>query len=345
MSENLIQIKAFLGKYYPELNYSSMQDKYKNTALDTFFEQRFYIQNNKVQMIVDPGLPGLTAIVSGNEIHISKEFYDHPNIVITNSIENPNQNSNPRSLYNPEVFSTIAYLVCQNHTMFQVIGEVDEPIYLKYKTDYETFYNSVIVFEVSNDISVEIVEEIESSSALNCVTNYILHPNADVKLSTFYQNHISGISYIFRNIISQYASSFTHLLFGKGSSNAIDENKVLTYEKSKSEFLGVINSDKRNFHSILTLQPASDDYSVNVDYRDIIAGKGKVSFFPVVLGQEPAEKANISVSNMTLDNVPKAQVDNEIKKYIDDIVQRATLERMAGAKRFYDNKTKFLHFP
>ena len=119
MSSNLIPIKSFLGKYFPELHYSATQEKYKDTNLDTFFEQRFYIQNNKVQMIIDPVLPGLTAIISGNEIHISKEFYDHPNILISNSLENNNQYSTPRSLYNAETFSTLAYLICQNELDWQ----------------------------------------------------------------------------------------------------------------------------------------------------------------------------------------------------------------------------------
>jgi len=345
MSTNLIPIKSFLGKYYSELNYSSIQDKYKSTGLDTFFEQRFYIQNNKVQMIVDPILKGLIAIVSGNEIHISKEFYDHPGIVITNSLENNNQNSNPRSLYNPETFSTLAYLVCQNHTMFQIVDEIEEPIYIKYKTDYETFYNSVIVFDVSENMSVEIVEEIESYSALNSVTNYILGKSADIKLTTFYQNHISGISFVYRNIIAQDNSSFSHILFGKGSSNAIDENKVLSNYNSKCEFLGVVNSNNKNFHSILYVQPGSDDYTVTVDYRDILGEKANVTFFPVVLGQGPSDKSSISVSNVTLSELPRDTADEEIKKYIKDIIDRAILERMVGVKRFYDNKTKFLHFP
>ena len=48
MSSNLIPIKAFLGKYYSELQYSAQQEKYKNAKLDSFFEQRFLIQANKV---------------------------------------------------------------------------------------------------------------------------------------------------------------------------------------------------------------------------------------------------------------------------------------------------------
>lgn len=345
MSDNLIPIKAFLGKYYTELSYSAIQEKYKHTKLDTFFEQRFLIQNNKTQMIVDPQLPGLIAIVSGNEIRVSQELYDHPGILITNSLENSNQNSNPKSLYNPEIFSTLAYLVCQNHTMFQIVGEVDEPIYLKYNSDYETFYNSVVIIEVATGISVEIVEEIESYCALNAVVNYILQPTAKLNLSTFYQNHISALSYFYRNIIAQDDTFFSHLMFGKGSSNIIDENKIHAYHSSKSEFVGVVNSASKNFHSILFVKPESDQYSVNVDYRDIISGKSNVTFYPMILGQEPSELASIVVSNIVLEEIPAEQVDSEIKVYIGDIIEKATLERMVGVKRFYDNKSKFLHFP
>ena len=181
MSTNLTPIKAFLGKYYSELLYSASQEKYKDTELDKFFEQRFLIQGNKTQMIVDPALKGMTVTISGNEIHISKEMYDHPNILVTNSLEANNQTSNPKSLYNPETFSTVAYLICQNHTMFEIVGDIDEPIYVKYKTDYETFYNSVVVFKINETVSAEIVEEIESHCALNCVTNYILSRKVRIK--------------------------------------------------------------------------------------------------------------------------------------------------------------------
>jgi len=345
MSDNLIPIKAFLGKYYPELSYSSIQEKYKNTGLGTFFEQRFFIQGNKAQMVVDSSLRGLIAIISGNEVQISQELYDHPNITITNSLENKNQNSNPRSLYNPDVFSTVAYLICQNHTMFQIVGEVDEPIYLKYRSDYETFYSSVVVVEIPTNIEVEIVEEIESYSALNAVTNYILQPTAKLNLRTFYQNHVSALSYFYRNIIAQDNSSFTHILFGKGSSNVIDENKIHSHHQSKSEFLGIVNSDGKNFHSLLFVQPGSETYSINVDYRDVLFGKANVTFFPVILGQEPSNSATISVSNITLEEVPSEQTDVAIKKYLNDIIERATLDRMVGVERFYNNKSKFLHFP
>lgn len=346
MSENLIPIKSFLGKYHSELLYSATSLlKYKDTKLDTFFEQRYYIQNNKVQMIIDPAATGLTVHVSGNEIHVSKELYDHPNVVINNSLES-NQSLNPRNLYNPEIFSTIAYLICQNHTTFQIIGEIDEPIYVKYNSDYETFYSSVIVFDISNEIEVEIVEEFESFSALNAVTNYVLYPNSRLNLSTFYQNHLSALSFCYRNVIVQDNAKFNHILLGKGSSNVVDENKIYTSSGSKTEMLGIVDSDGKNFHSILFVEPAAPDYKISVNYKDILLGKSSVTFFPSIVGQIPStDVATVQVLNMTIDGVAPENREAEIKRFISDIVDMATLERMIGVKRFYDNKSRFLHFP
>lgn len=340
-----IQVKDFLGKFYPELFYSSGQEKYKESNIDQIFGQKFLIQNNKVQMVVDPSMPGLSMSVSGNEIYISKELYDHPNVIVVNSIEN-GQAGNSKGLYNPETFSTVAYLVCQNHTTLQIVGEIDEPIYVKYKSDFETFYHSVIVFDITNDIEVEIVEEIESQCALNAVANYLLHPSAVLKVTTFYQNNISALSFFYRNVIAQDNSKFSHIVLGKGSSNILDENRIRTGQNVDTEFLGVINSNGRNFHSVLSVEPMFPDYTVHVDYRDILSGKSNVTFYPVIVGQNVVgEGASISVTNITTEELPAAGASDEIKNYISDIVGRAILERIAGAKRFYDNKSKFMHFP
>lgn len=342
MSTNLIPIKSYLGKYYPELHYSAIQEKYAGSGIDTFFDQRFHIQNNKVQMIVDPSLPGLSAIISGNEIQISKELYDHPNVTVTNSLENKEQMSNPRSLYNADTFSTLAYLVCQNHTMLQITGELDEPIYLKYRTEFESFYNSVIIVEVMVGIEVEIVEEIESSSALNSLTNYILQTEAKMNLFTFYNNNKSAISFTYRNIITRPAASFKHYLLGKGSSNVIDENKIMAAIGSKSEFLGIVDSNGQKFHSILSVVPENPYYSVIVDYRDILFGKADVTFFPVIIGQQTAEGSEISVSNIDITAIPAADVESTIASYTKEIMDRFILSGTLGVKRFYDNKAKFL---
>ena len=344
MSSNLIQIKAFLGKYYPELAYSVAQDKYAKVALDKFFEQRFIIQNNKTQMIVDPHLVGLGMIVSGNEIYISQDLYNHPYVEVSNSMENKdNINSNPKSLYTPEVFSTLAYLICQNHTMLQIVGEVDEPIYIKYASDYEAFYNSVVVVNIAEGIDVEIVEEFESYCALNAVTNYILQANARLNLSTFYRNHYSALSFCLRNVIVQDTAKYSHILFGKGSSNVLDESKIHANNKSSVELLGCINPGQREFHCIVGILPGSQDYSFFLDHRHVVSGRGKTTFTPVVVGHLPTD-AHTNVSSLVLDHYAEEFRAEKSAEFLGSIIERATLERTVGVERFYNNKSKFLQF-
>jgi hypothetical protein len=296
-------------------------------------------------MVVDASMPGLTVVVTGNEIYVSKALFDHPSVLITNSLEQKDQASNPRSLYNAEVFPTVAYLICQNHTTFRIVGELDEPIYVKYKADYEVFYSSVLVFDVAETIDVEIVEEIESYSALNSVTNYVLRPTARLNLTTFYLNHVSGISFVYRHIIAQEDSKYSHMVFGKGSSNAIDENKVNAHHQANVAFNGIVNSNSQDFHTIVYVQPASDSYKVDIDYRDVVYGSGNITFLPIVLGQIPEGNATVTISNINLDKIPRDRAEGELKRYLSDMAERATLVRMEGAERFNDNKSKFLHFP
>lgn len=345
MISNLTSINTFLGKYSTELLYSATQEKYKNTDIDAIFEQRFRIQDNKAHMIVDPGLSGLVVTFAGNEIHISKELFDHPDIAIVNSIET-GTTTNPRSLYSAETFSTLAYLICQNHTTLQITGEVEEPIYVKYKSDYETFYNSVVIFDISAGVEVEIVEEIESLAALNVVTNYIMHAGAHLDLFTFYQNRMSAVSMVYRNIIAQESSRYCHTLFGKGSAGIVDENKIHAYSNSRAELLGLVSAPDANFHSILYVDPIAADYSISVDYRSIVNDNSSVTFFPGIIGQLPgSDVASIVVSNIDLDQLPPTDALGEINQYISDITERAVLSRIVGVHKFYKNKSKFLQFP
>jgi hypothetical protein len=197
---------------------------------------------------------------------------------------------------------------------------------------------------VSSNVHVEIVEEIESVSALNLVTNYVLFPESRLNLSTFYKNSLSGISFCYRNVIAQDKSCFNHVLFGKGSSNVIDETKIHAFNGSASELLGLVNSDGQDFHSILYVEPGSPDYKIAVNYKDVLSGKANVSYFPMILGNVISNSATIEVSNITLEEIPDDKKKSEIMEFISDIADRATLERMSGVKRFYDNKSKFLHF-
>lgn len=339
MSTNLIQIKAFLGKYYPALLLNSQEDKYNETTLGTFFEQRFHIQNNKTQMIIDPALSGLSVVVNGNEIFVSKELFDHPNIVTTNSIESNDTHS--RDLYNPEIFSTIAYLVCQNSTMFNIIGELDEPLYIRYQSELECFYNSVLLVKIADNLDIEIVEEIAAHGALNAVTNYILAPAAKLKLTTFYQNIVSAQSFVYRNIIAQDYSNYVHMQFGGGSSNVIDETRLNTYSHVKIELLGCIYPGNHSFNTILALQPLTEDCDIRVNHRLVLTGKGQATFTPVTASNIVAD---MDVTSFDVSDIPNATMVDKIDEFVSDVSDRAVLDRMIGTLRFYANKTNFLHF-
>jgi len=342
MLDKLIPVKSFLGKYHQELLSLSKQDKYKNTDLGRFFEQRFHIQNNKVRMIVDPLITDLTLVISGNEIYISKKLYDHPNVIVNNSLES-SQQVDIKELYDSEIFSTIAYLLCQNQTTLQIVGEIDEPIYITYKADYETFYNSLLVFDILDGIEVEVIEEIESFGALNAVTNYILSPESTLNLRSFYKNHISSLSFFYRNIIVRDGAAFNHILFGKGSTTVIDENRIQISPKAIVELFGIVNSLGKNFHTILGVQSETNNYSVSVDYKGILFKNSNVSFYPTILGELPTEdSATIDISNITTDDIPSDEVSSKISEFISGIVNDAILVRMSGVKRFYDNKSKYL---
>jgi len=343
MASNLIQIKAFLGKYYPELAYSVAQDKYIKTGISKFLEQRFIIQNNKTQMVIDPSLKGLVAIVAGNEIFVSKELYEHTNVNVTNSMETPNTNNNPKSLYTPEIFSSMAYLICQNHTMFSIVGEIDEPIYIRYRSDYESFYNSVIIVNIADGIDVEIVEEFESYCALNAVTNYILQPNSRLTVSTFYQNHLSALSFCLRNVIVQDSAKYSHTLFGRGSSCVLDESKIHANDKSSVELMACINPVQQEFHTIIGVQPGAQDYKFLLDHRHVVSGRGRTTFTPVIIGHLPADSYS-NISSIVLDDADEEVRAIRAKNFLSSIVERSTLERTVGVERFYDNKSKFLQF-
>lgn len=342
MQNNLVLIKNYLGKYYSELFYASSLDKYKNTELENFFEQRFSIQNNKPQMIIDSDLDGLSIVVFGNEIAVSKELYDHQSIIVSNSMENPENFGNTKSHYNPETFSTVAYLICQNQTRFEIIGEFDEPIYIKYKSDFETFYNSVLHFNVHNGVNVEIVEEIESYCALNSVSNYTLNNNSQLNLSTFYKNTSSAISFVYRNIDLADHASYNSVVFGKGSSNIIDENRILL-RKSSAELLGIRNSCGKNFHSIVYIDPRDSEFTTNVVYRDILYNRANMTFYPVILGTNNSN-ANIAVDHIQLLDTTISESKNEVNEFIKDIIDISVVERNENSQRFYNNKSNFLNF-
>jgi hypothetical protein len=90
------------------------------------------------------------------------------------------------------------------------------------------------------------------------------------------------------------------------------------------------------------VEPLAPDYSVEINYKDVIHGNANISFYPVLVGDFSTDSASIEVSQIKLDDIPQRDWDREISNFITPIMDRAILERMIGVKRFYDNKAKFL---
>jgi len=344
MSTAPTQFKSFLGKYYSELLYSSAQEKYINSGLDVLFDQKFHIQTNKTQMTIDPFLQGLVVNISGNEIYVSKELYDHEDVMISNSMETQNQQQhNPRQLYNPEVFSTLAYLVCQNHTTFHIVGKLDKPIYVRCESEFETFYNSVVVFNIEEDVEVEIVEEFESLCVLNVVTNYILNKNSKLKLFSLYQNRLYGTSLCLRNIILRDATEYNHILFGKGSQKVLDETKISTEGRTSVNMLGCIDVGKYDFNTVVGIQTTLDEHKFSLDYKHIVCGNGKSTFTPLL---NVADRENFPMVNDSLitDSIPEKLKIIKMTEFLLPITDTAKLDSKFETERFYSNKAKFLQF-
>lgn len=334
-------MRDYLGKYFSELFYSTDQEKYKNTKLDTIFDQRFYIQNNKVQMIIDASVSGLSLVITGNEIYISKELYDHPSVIVYNSIEH-DQSLNPRSLFNPETFSTLAYLMCQNRLIIELIDEPDEPIYVRYRSDFETFHSAAVLFKLDDHIDAEIVEEIESQGALNVTVDYILHPRSRLNLSTFYKNNISATSIYYRNIVLEDGAHYNHMMLGKGSYSIIDENRIQPGPDTSTALFGIINSPGKDFHTILFVDPSSTEYKISAIYKEILSSSSDVSFSSTIMPPYTNDADVVEVLRLNLDEHPEEHQQQEIETFINDIADMVLLERMSGVKRFYNNKEKFL---
>lgn len=343
MTEYLVSVKTLLGDYYPGLRVSSQRSKYKHTALETFFEQRFLIQSNRTQMIVNPNMSGLTMVVSGNEVYVSQLLYDHPSINITNSAEKLDT-AVDTSRYTPAVFSTIAYLVCKNQITLNIVNNLEEPIYITYKSFYETFYNSVISIDIVDSVDIEIVEEFESFSALNAVTNYTLAPYAKLHLSTFYKNHLTALSFCYRNIDAQDNSVVKHDVFANGGSNTIDENRIKLGVNALAEFNGIVNSRGKHFHSILHTALTSVDSNVSVNYKNILEGDADVTFLPMVSSTGYTEAASVNISDINLDETPIADTASQLTNFINDIVSNSYLTiTNTGAVRYYKNKADYIN--
>lgn len=337
MSKKLTTVSGALKELYPDLLDLSQQEKYANTKLYKIFEQRYYFQPNRPQLFINESLDGFIIIVSGNEIEVSKTLYDNENISLMNSLDVNSFFSDAVNNYHSDVFSNIAYLICPNKILISIDGEIDEPIYVHYKSDFECFYNSVVTFDILDGIEVDLVEEIESNSALNMVSNFKVGQGASLSLFSFYKNALSGTSLINRNVDLGNSSTFTSIVLGLGSSMVLEENNIKLSLNSQVELLGVINSRNLNFDTILNIVQPNEESYISVVYKNILNDKSNVNLFSENINDE------LVILNFKEGNDLYNQYSGNLKDFTFDISERAILNRISGYMRFYDNKNIFFN--
>jgi len=303
-------LRNILGNAYNDIHQAALNsEKYKDSRLEDIFDQRFYIQNNRVQMIADQTLTGYQIVVNGNEIYVSLALYNNPDIIILNSVDH-GIHENSRKLFKKETFSTISYLICDNYTLFQIGKNIKDTITVRYKSDYESFYCSTLLFVVDKDVNVNIIEEYESRCSLNNVVNYILNDNSQLNLKTYYKNNLSAQSHCLRTAIVLDNSIFKHTLINENSSKVLDECKIICSPDSQIELKGKIKNSSGLFHSIIQLQAdIGVKCDVKLNYRSIIQNDAVISIIPIIdIDKECITEFNIKSLIINKENATKVKV-------------------------------------
>lgn len=326
-------VKDTLGKYYPELLKSSTQAKYKDSRITTFFQQSFQPQVNPLHMVVDSMMEGLCIEFNGNEVYVSPDLYEHTLVNITNTMES-GVNANPKAPFDSRVIGSLAYLMCQNHTIIDVVGNLDQPIYVRLSSDFETFHSSVVSFNITNGAQVEIIEEVESKAGLCAVINYTMSDCARLCLTTFYDNRISATSILHRHVITGASSQYYHNLLGNGSAIAVDESSIRTNTGALLYISGCIFCKSTGFHSILTIEPMNLNYHISVLLLGLIKQFGSFTSHPVVLRHELPDGSEIDITDMDATDKPNHRVESFTECVVRDIM----LSSVNGVDRFYTKR-------
>jgi hypothetical protein len=131
-------------------------------------------------------------------------------------------------------------------------------------------------------------------------------------------------------------------MFGKGSSSVVDETGISILGKLTSNLSGIINSDGKDFHTILHVTPVTPDYKLYVDYRHILSGKHTVSYYPIITEYNLlSNAAQIDISEVNLDDIHENKVNETVTKFIADITDKAHIDGTIGTGRFRSNKEYF----
>ena len=335
----LHRVKSSLGKYYPEILKYLAQEKYKGIGLPTFFEQSFSIQPGPLQMTVDSRLEGMCIEFNGSEVYVSADMYRHPMINIENTMES-GVIGNPRAPFDSRIVGTIAYLVCQNHTIIDVVGDPGQPIYIKLSSDFEQFRNSVVTVCVDSQVHVEIVEEVESRAALCSVVKYVLGDQAQLSLTTFYDSRISATSLLYRPVTMSPSSHFYHTMLGNGAAISVDETALRVHTGVVVSIDGCLLCNNTHSHTILTVEPSrsSIDYEISVKMLGLLKHDGKFTVYPSILSHDPPPGAEISICDIDITGTP----NEEVETIVESITRNCMLGNVDGVERFYTKRDQLM---
>ena len=338
------QLKQILGKYAGEITNSCNQEKYEGVNLKSFLLQKYDRQTDTPGVAIDHRLQGLEMVVSGNYIRISRDLSQHPAITIKTNNPGPESEHNPRSNYDSNVFASMAYLLCQNFIQIVVSAFVDKVLYIRYESEFEKIYSSAIEVSIAGTAQIDIVEEINSTSAINTVMDYNVGPTAKLRLHTFHNNSAGGNTILNRNVFLDNRASFQHGVMAHGAALVLDETRLFPKFRSNTAINGIVAAASKNYHGVLTVHPSIGEYKVAIEYRNIINDKSSATFYAGVAGQDVSERSHINVQDINLGSLPRGQELQELVNFIQDMLPVINIDNRSDTERFSVQKNNFRLF-
>lgn len=338
---DLLPLKDYFGKYYPELKDSCSQEKYAGTGLASLFEHRYRVPNKEMQLHIDPSLPGLQLVISEGEVKISAGILNHPHISVFNDLA---LDQAAKDGYNPDILPTMGYLSCWNRIKISFDSYIDTTVYIRYQSSAEIFFSSIVSIHVAPTAQVDIVEEFDGPGAVNVAANYEIESTAKLHLYTFYKPSAAGIILSLRNATIKERAYFKNVVLGKGSACVLDETKLYPLFRANVDILGIVDSPSRNFHNVLTVHPVVQEYRVAVEYKNIVGNTGVVSYYAGVVGNSISRRSSINVTDLNIDEISDSDINTEIEKFTENVLEHVKVTDKKDSERFYGNRDEFVYF-
>ena len=335
------EFRHLLGKYSGEFTDNLTQEKYLPLGLSRLMPQRFKKDQYQPKLIIDSKLQGLQFVFSGNTVRVSQAVIDHPGIQLHNKMTEPGSLQNPRSDYNAAVIPSVAYLLCQHFIRVEFTTFIDSVVYIKYETDFETMQASVVDFVIGDTVQVDIVEEILSYGVYAMATNYHVGATAKLRLHTFYNNGAGGNSLHARHVYLDDRAGYTHGVLAYGSNITLDESRLYPKFRSNSRLYGVISTEDKSFHTVVTVHPVSSEYAVTVDYRNVVTTRSNTSLYAGVAGDDISSRSYVNSIDLNIDNTDPTETATQVAQFVKEIMDEVSISNRNDTAGFYHKKNNF----